>query len=152
MTTRTTLQGCILAVITLIAAGLTSFMAQAAPVNTNAAKVLNRLSATDRGNVVLIQRRRREVRRGRRGRRAVRRGRRVIRRRRAIRRNRNIRRRVRRARRWGRRGRRYRRGNRWYFWAPWAGTYIYFRNYDACYRDCRYHGYSRGYCRELCAY
>lgn len=54
--------------------------------------------------------------------------------------------------RYGNRGRRYRRGNRWYFWAPWAAGYIYFGSYDACYRDCRSHGYRRSYCRDLCAW
>jgi hypothetical protein len=54
--------------------------------------------------------------------------------------------------RYGNRGRRYRRGNRWYFWAPWAASYIYFGSYDACYRDCRSHGYRRSYCRDLCAW
>jgi hypothetical protein len=58
----------------------------------------------------------------------------------------------RRAYRWGRRGRRYRRGGRWYFWAPWVGSYVYFGSYGVCYRVCRAEGYSRRYCRELCAW
>jgi hypothetical protein len=52
---------------------------------------------------------------------------------------------------WGRRGRRYRRGNRWYYWAPWVGGYLYFNSYDACYRACRGNGNSKGYCQDLCA-
>lgn len=53
---------------------------------------------------------------------------------------------------YGARGRRYRRGSRWYFWAPWASSYIYFGNHNACYRNCRSHGYSRPYCKDLCAW
>lgn len=53
---------------------------------------------------------------------------------------------------YGTRGRRYRRGSRWYFWAPWASSYIYFGSYNACYRNCRSHGYSRPYCKDLCAW
>jgi hypothetical protein len=54
--------------------------------------------------------------------------------------------------RWGHRGRRYWSGGRWYFWAPWIGTYIYFDSYEACYRRCRAEGWSRAYCRDLCSW
>lgn len=53
---------------------------------------------------------------------------------------------------WGPRGRRYRRGARWYFWAPWVGSYVYFSNYNACYNSCRARGYSTGYCEDLCSW
>ena len=65
---------------------------------------------------------------------------------------RGVRRGARRAYRWGRRGQQYRRGGRWYFWAPWIGSYAYFGSYDACYRRCRANGYSRPYCRDLCTW
>lgn len=157
MTKGTTLTGFFLAVITLIAVGLTSPATQAAPVNSSATAGLSGLNAADRGNVILIQRRRSSGGRVRPGRRAVHRGRRGVRRR-TIRRHRRrvikrraFRRGVRRGHRWGRRGRRYRRGSRWLYWAPWIGSYVYFDSYRACYRSCRRRGYSRPYCSDLCA-
>lgn len=55
-------------------------------------------------------------------------------------------------RRWGPRGRRYIRGGRWYFFAPWVGSYVYFSSYQACYYNCLDHGYNRYYCEDLCAW
>lgn len=152
MTTRSALTGFFLAVVTLIAAGLSAPATQAAPVNNSATTGLNGLSGAEQGNVVLVQRRRvqrsdRSVRR-----RVIRRHDRRVRRRVIRRHDRRVRRRVIRRHRWGHRGRRYRRGNRWYFWAPWAGSYVYFSSYNACYASCRDRGYSRPYCSDLCAW
>lgn len=55
-------------------------------------------------------------------------------------------------RRWGPRGRRYIRGGRWYFFAPWVGSYVYFSSYQACYYNCLDHGYNQYYCEDLCAW
>lgn len=51
---------------------------------------------------------------------------------------------------WGPRGRRYWRGGRWWFWAPWVGSYVYFNSYQSCYDSCRYRGYDHFYCEDLC--